>query len=227
MSVPRVANTGELSWIWLLFNGQCPDRQLLESLLAQYSPSASVYLAESDEHSCRASRWTRDPLKRLPSARLAVTAKQSLDTDFINAVNRLTSTTAYPCHVRTPKPLPLAPKQRYAGTLQLCCFRRLSGLTDHQLATAWLDAHTGVALETQSTEGYRQHWVNTHPGLAFDGIVEEYFPENAANSVEHFFDAVGDREKLKHHINAMTASTSRFIDLDQSEVIHLTDTRLY
>lgn len=184
-------------------------------------------MAECDEHSHRASQWTRDPLEQLPSGRLAIIAKQALDTSFINAMNALTGTTAYQCQVRTPKALSLAPTQRYAGTLQLCCFRRLGGLSDDDLATAWLDRHTGVALETQSTEGYRQHWVNSHPALDFDGIVEEYFPASAAESVAHFFNAVGDREKLKRHIDRMTASTSQFIDLDQSEVIHLTDTRLH
>jgi hypothetical protein len=215
-----------LSWIWLLFNGQHPDRQSLESLLDQYQPSARVYMAERDEHSHRANQWTRDPLEQLPSGRVAVIAKETLDTSFINAMNALTGTTAYQSQVRTPKALPLARQQRYEGTLQLCCFRRLAGLSDDDLATAWLDRHTAVALETQSTEGYRQHWVNSHPALGFDGIVEEYFPESAADSVAHFFNAVGDREKLKQHINRMTASTGQFIDLDQSEVIHLTDTRL-
>lgn len=227
MSAPAVVQLDELSWIWLFFNDQYPDRHSLESLLAQYQPSAEVYMAECDEHSNRASQWTRDPLKQLPSGRLAVIAKQALDTPFIDALDALTGTSAYQSQVRTPKALPLAPKQRYEGTLQLCCFRRLDGLSDDDLATAWLDKHTRVALETQSTEGYRQHWVNRHPALGFDGIVEEYFPQSAAESVAHFFNAVGDREKLKRHINSMTASTSRFIDLEQSEVIHLTDTRLH
>lgn len=226
MSPSPLIATRERSWIWLLFGEQRVDRQSVTSLLTHWQPRAQVYLAELDDHSQRAQQWTRDPLGQIPSGRLAITPTQSLDAELIRAVNALLSTTPYHCYTREPKRLPLSRGERYAGTLQLCCFRRLCGLSDDALAQAWLDRHTNVALNTQSTEGYRQHWVTSQPTPSFDGIVEEYFPEEAATSVEHFFNAVGDRDRLKQHVAAMTKSTSQFLDLEQSEVVHLTDTRL-
>lgn len=214
------------TWVWLLFDGQRLDHKSVTDLLAKFAPSALAFIAEQDAHSQRAQQWTRDPLNRLPNGRLAITSNQRLNQSLIEAINAISGQGAYECSTLTPKAPPLAPRECYVGTLQLCCFRRLKGTSDDALASAWLDKHTQVALSTQSTEGYRQHWVNTHPPLDFDGIVEEYFPETAATSVEHFFDAVGDREKLKRHIAAMTSSTSTFLDLEQSEVVHLTDTRL-
>ena len=216
----------ELSCIWLLIGEQRIDQQSLKALLSELAPSSLTYLAVKDEHSERAHQWTRDPLGLLPSGRIAITNTHSLSDALIEAINALTGTTPYHCSTRTPRRLPLDCGERYSGTLQLCCFRRLEGVNDAQLASAWLGDHTSIALNTQSTEGYRQHWVNAHPGLSFDGIVEEYFPAAAALSVEHFFNAVGDRGKLKQHIEAMTASTSQFLDLHQSQVIHLSDSRV-
>ncbi len=95
MSIPASAKLGELSWIWLFFNGQHPDRQSLNLYWPNTSPQQG-YMAESViSRVDRASQWTRDPLEQLPSGRLAVIAKQALDTSFIGAVNTLTGTTAF------------------------------------------------------------------------------------------------------------------------------------
>jgi hypothetical protein len=81
-------------------------------------------------------------------------------------------------------------------------------------------------MSTQNTLGYRQNRVSISGEPHFDGIVEEYFPPDASHSMQAFF-ADGDNEaRMWEHIEKLTQSSERFLDLDRSEVIHLSDIRI-
>ena len=125
-----------------------------------------------------------------------------------------------------PLAIELSPNERYPGTVQLCCFRCPAGLSDEALVEHWYGEHTTIAIDTQNTEGYRQNRVLEHWGYQLDGIVEEYFPIECADSLTDFF-ADGDKpEAMMANIEKLTASSEKILDLDQSSVIHLTETRL-
>lgn len=118
--------------------------------------------------------------------------------------------------------------RRTPGFAQIALLRRPAGQPTEAFLTAWLDEHTDVALETQSTFAYTQNVVVRSLGTAgdgadgadpVDGIVEECFPEGAMGDPHVFFDAVGDDERLADHTARMVASTSKFLDFDRIDVI--------
>jgi hypothetical protein len=59
-----------------------------------------------------------------------------------------------------------------------------------------------------------------------DGIVEELFPIAAAASLTDFFADGDDPEKMMNHIQRLTESSERVLDLEKSSVIHMTEQRL-
>ena len=220
-----IAGTSCVNWVWLS-TSKPSDPTAIREQLESLSGIKSAYYATADEHSAHAARWTRDPANYLPQARLAIEPEEANNSILFNNLNSIFNLDYYICTTRTPLEIPLKPQETYAGTLQLCCFKRLPEIDDARLATLWHGEHTSIALETQSTEAYRQHWVDACQGPDFDGIVEEYFPLAAATSAEHFFAAANDPVKLKANIEKLTASSTRFLDLTQTSVIHLRDHRL-
>lgn len=188
---------------------------------------ARLHVARVTETSQRAERWSRDPMGFGLAGRIAL--------EFIDPQPTALDTTAlfnglggapYYCERHTPITAPLEPGEAFDGTLQLCCFRRLPNLSDQALRDRWLGDHTQVALSTQSTLGYQQNWVVSQSAPHFDGIVEEYFPPEASDRIDWFFNAVDDPVRLQEHIEAMTRSTARFLALDTALVKHFSDARL-
>jgi hypothetical protein len=111
---------------------------------------------------------------------------------------------------------------RTPGFAQIAFFRRPENLPRHEWLTRWLDDHTRVAIDTQSTFVYVQNVVArvlTPGATAWDAIVEECFPAAAMTDPNVFFDAEGDDERLAAHQTAMFDSVQRFIDLSSIEVI--------
>lgn len=211
----------------IIFYGVVPTIEAVRLALLHHAGISFAALARRDDHSEKAAMWTRDPLGCLPSGRLAIDA----DRETIDAL--LTSTlainlggVAYLCEGITPLTPQLNVGERFFGTLQLCCFQRRTDVNAVQLQQYWLKEHTAVALSTQNTLGYRQNRVRRSGDPHFDGIVEEYFPPEASHSMQAFF-ADGDNEpRMWEHIERLTKSSERFLDLDRSEVIHLSDTRI-
>jgi hypothetical protein len=220
------ARTSCVNWVWL--STSIPgDPSAIREQLESLSGIKSAYYAIADEHSAHAARGgPAIPLTTCHKRVSQSSQKKANNSILFNSLNSIFNLNYYICTTRTPLEIPLKPRETYAGTLQLCCFKRLPEIDDAQLATLWLGEHTSIALETQSTEAYRQHWVNACQGPDFDGIVEEYFPLAAATSAEHFFAATNDSVKLKANIEKLTASSTRFLDLTQTSVIHLRDHRL-
>ena len=56
----------------LIFFGAIPDRSDIEAVLEALPSIKAAHYAVLDEHSGRASMWTRDPIGLLPSGRLAL-----------------------------------------------------------------------------------------------------------------------------------------------------------
>jgi hypothetical protein len=232
------------------------DSAVRERVMALAGESVTrLHVARSTEASQRAQRWSRDPLNLGLTGRIAleladpqpVTLDSTALTDqrpkpLSNAFSNAFSNTdtevvssalanalggkPYYCERYTPLMPSLEPGQAFEGTLQVCCFRRLPDLSDQRLRERWLEDHTRVALSTQSTLGYHQNWVVTPSAPAFDGIVEEYFPPEASERIDWFFNAVDDPVRLRDHIETMTHSTARFLALDTALVQHLSDVRL-
>lgn len=224
----------------LLFQGaQTPTAQQVTALIDTQTGIERAYLARSDDWSARACQWQRAPYGSLPTGRLSIDWADAPDESLLQQLQQQLGGLRFACTSREPLALELTVGSTWHGSLQLCLFSRRSGLSDEQLRQAWWERHTAIALTTQSTRGYWQNWVEgIHPdpndaaaplepfGAAIDGMVEEYFPPEAADSLMHFFNADGDPQRLREHIQKLTESSATFLDPDTITVAHLTDTRL-
>lgn len=104
---------------------------------------------------------------------------------------------------------------RCDGMANIALLRRPAWIEREQWLSTWLEDHTQIAVDTQSTTGYTQHVVVralTEDAPVIDGIVEEIFPIGAVRDLGVFFDARGDDERMAANMRAMTASTARFLD---------------
>lgn len=121
--------------------------------------------------------------------------------------------------------------QRTYGMNQVVLLRRPSRLNTEQWIDLWHNHHTQIALDTQSTFGYRQNVVTrplTHHALAVDAIVEENFPPEAMSSAHAFYNAVGvdgmpDDALMKKNQGMMFTSVQRFIDFDQLDCLPMSE----
>ena len=112
---------------------------------------------------------------------------------------------------------------RVEGMCQIAWIKRPETQTVTDWLNAWLGNHTKVAIDTQSTFGYRQNVIATALPLnrpepakwpLMDAIVEENFPAIAMTSREAFFAAEGDAEKFERHQQVMMQSCANFIDFE-------------
>ncbi len=116
--------------------------------------------------------------------------------------------------------------QRSHGMNQVVTLRIPPRLTREAWLDIWLHSHTKIAIETQSTFGYRQNIVArqlTADAPAIDAIVEENFPPAAIADRRAFYDAVGDEEKFKSNQKIMIESCMRFIDFDKIDCIPMSE----
>jgi hypothetical protein len=111
--------------------------------------------------------------------------------------------------------------ERTPGMSQVVFLQRPRRLSEQQWLEIWQGSHTEVAIETQSTFGYRQNVIVrplTYAAPPFDAIVEENFPVEAMTS-QHAFYGVDSDEALQANLRAMIDSCVRFIDFDKIDVI--------
>ncbi|MCX5998732.1 MAG: hypothetical protein NTU41_03860, partial [Chloroflexi bacterium] len=116
--------------------------------------------------------------------------------------------------------------QRTPGMCQVVTIQKPPRLDYHHWLEIWLGSHTQVAIETQSTFGYRQNVVVrqlTYSAPPYNAIVEENFPEGAMTDPMVFFDSVGDKAKLKERFKRMIESCARFIDNDKMDCIRTSE----
>ena len=211
----------------ILFFDTVPAPQQVLDVLQHDDGVTGALLARLDDRSRRAAMWTRDPMDCLPQGRLALDITEIGTCDALaERLVGILGGVAYRCQTRVPIAPQLEVGVAFGGTLQLCCFQRVQGLSDSQLAQYWLNEHTDVAITTQNTLGYLQNWVLQGGDPRFDGIVEEYFASEASDSMTAFFADGHDEALMWGHIQRLTESSERFLDLERAEVIHLTDTRI-
>ncbi len=111
---------------------------------------------------------------------------------------------------------------RVEGMCQVVFLQRPPRLSYEQWITVWQGSHTQVAIDTQSTFGYRQNVIVralTYAAPPYTAIIEENFPAAAMTSQHAFYDAVGDDAKYKANLKAMIDSCARFIDMDRIDVV--------
>jgi len=116
----------------------------------------------------------------------------------------------------------VADGQRTPGMSQVVFLQKPPRLSYQYWLEIWLGSHTQVAIDTQSTLGYRQNVIVrplTYAAPPYDAIVEENFPEAAMTDRMVFFDSAGDEEKFKQRQQAMMESCARFIDFDKIDCI--------
>lgn len=211
----------------LVYFGEPPGSESAALALATTLRGCTrVFLARLDAHSAQAARWSRDPLNLAPQGRVALDLSERPSEAELDVLSKQTDAALYLSETHWPLPLHLNLGDCHPGTLQWCGFRKRQGIGENKFIKQWLDDHTSVAIETQQTDSYSQHRVLWQTGPALDGIAEETFPFSASQSEEEFFNAVGEPDKLKRHIETLVASSARFIDFKAMSVIHLTEKRL-
>jgi len=210
-----------------LFFAENPTRESAMRALNTFSGVENAYLGTSDVHSKQAAMWTRNPTGKLTSGRLALEFSDAA-IDWQRAVDTAAQLGAevHWCKGATPLTPPLFIGETFRGTMQLCCFERREGLSDAALEKIWFQEHVQVALDTQNTLGYRQNLVLRSSHNQLDGIVEEHFSIEAANSLTAFFANGDDEEKMMSNIHVLTESSERLLNLERSSVIHMTEHRL-
>lgn len=116
---------------------------------------------------------------------------------------------------------PPAVGQRTHGMAQIVFLQRPRRLSEQQWLEIWHGSHSQVAIDTQSTFGYRQNVIvrpMTYAAPPFDAIIEENFPPEAMTSQLAFYAADNDAQ-MQANLQAMIDSCVRFIDFDKIDVI--------
>lgn len=111
--------------------------------------------------------------------------------------------------------------ERTRGMSQVVFLQRPRRLSEEQWLEIWHGSHTQVAIDTQSTFGYRQNVIArpmTYAAPPFDAIIEENFPPEAMTSQQAFY-GVETEEAYHKNLQAMVESCARFIDFDKIDVI--------
>ncbi|GHD26333.1 EthD domain-containing protein [Parahalioglobus pacificus] len=114
---------------------------------------------------------------------------------------------------------------RGEGFCQLALIKRPQTMDLPGFIAVWQGSHTRIAIDTQSTFGYRQNRVvNVLSDGApdWDAIVEEDFPEAAMTS-DHAFYAASDDAQLQQRQEAMMSSCARFIDFEHICVVPMSE----
>lgn len=122
---------------------------------------------------------------------------------------------------------PAKPGERTQGMCQVVFIQRPDRLSHDKWLDIWHNHHTSIAIETQTTFGYRQNTIvralsNNAPPL--DAVVEENFPEAAMHSHHAFYNAYDEKGReddtlLATNSKRLIDSVLRFIDLEKIDVI--------
>lgn len=117
---------------------------------------------------------------------------------------------------------PVLAGSRTHGMNQVVLLQRPPRLSRQEWLQIWQHSHTAIAIETQSSFGYRQNIV-VHPVseqlVQCDAIVEENFPADAMTDREAFYDAAGNPGLKAEREKRMIDSCLRFIDFDRIDCV--------
>ena len=157
--------------------------------------------------------------------REAESDKLQIDAAIAACVDRFT------CYqVREAEPIkntahPTPSGERVYGMCQVVFLQRPARLTHSQWLETWQGSHTQVAIDTQSTFGYRQNVIMqscTEGAPELHAMIEENFPPQAMTSDQAFYGVTND-EDLQSNMKAMLDSCARFIDFDKIDVIPMSE----
>lgn len=121
---------------------------------------------------------------------------------------------------------PVRDGERVPGMNSVVFLTRPPRLSYSQWIEIWHGSHTQIAIETQSTFGYKQNVIVrplTYAAPPYDAIVEENFPAEAMTDPQAFYNAIGDDEKRQQRELAMIESCARFIDFDKLDRILMSE----
>lgn len=121
---------------------------------------------------------------------------------------------------------PTAPGERMHGMCHVVFMSPPEDMDYQDWLAVWKDSHTQIAIDTQSTFGYRQNLVLrmlTDGAHACHAIVEENFPPEAMTDDHAFYATGGDEKVLKANMTAMMESCARFIDFAKIDVIPMSE----
>jgi hypothetical protein len=111
---------------------------------------------------------------------------------------------------------------RTHGMNQVVLLQRPPRLARQEWLQIWQQSHTAIAIETQSSFGYRQNIVMhpvSEPLVQCDAIVEENFPVEAMTDREAFYNSTGNPILKAEREKRMIDSCLRFIDFDRIDCI--------
>lgn len=117
---------------------------------------------------------------------------------------------------------PVQAGKRLDALSQIVFLEKPKSMDHQEWLTVWLESHTRVAIDTQSTFQYVQNVVLrplTAGAPVCHGIIEECFPPAAFTDQAVFYDAVGDEKKQQANFKAMMDSCARFIDNTTMDII--------
>ena len=183
--------------------------------------SLHLYLPDAEVEPARPKRMQTS--ERLPDAMLSIWLDHWIQkTQLESTLKDLCHFHAYLVTESEPLALPSPTGARVPGMCQIALLQRPPRLSRAEWIDIWQGSHTQVALDTQSTFGYRQNVVVrplTSQAPACDAIVEENFPAEAMTSPHAFYACEGDDEQLQQRVQTMMTSCQRFIDFDKIDVV--------
>jgi hypothetical protein len=121
---------------------------------------------------------------------------------------------------------PCAAGERLYGMCHVVFLKKPAGQSREDWLAVWKDSHTQIAIDTQSTFGYRQNVIVRAMGdhtVPCDAIVEEHFPSQAMASDHAFYDAEGNDALLQERMTAMMESVGRFVDFEHLDVLPMSE----
>ena len=121
---------------------------------------------------------------------------------------------------------PSKPGERVYGMCHVVFMSPPAVMPQEEWLAVWKDSHTQVAIDTQSTFGYRQNLVVrrlSEEALPCHAVVEENFPPEAMTDDHAFYATGGDEALLQKNMNAMMESCARFIDFEKIDVIPMSE----
>lgn len=119
--------------------------------------------------------------------------------------------------------------ERVHGMCQVVFLSIPPRLSRAEWLEVWQGSHGQIAIDTQSTFGYRQNVIVrplSYAAPPFDAIIEENFPPEAMASDHAFYGAGDDDDLLARHQRAMIDSCVRFIDFDKIDCLPMSEYRL-
>jgi hypothetical protein len=208
--------------------------QLLAELPAALGQLPSVHgarLAVADSAVAPASGRRIQSHPPLPAALLSLWVDYAGEGSWLPLVTRLVARNCgYLVAEAEPLPSgrshPAGVGERVYGMCHVVWLRKPAQLDRREWLAIWKGSHTRVAIDTQSTFGYRQNVVVQALGddcPPCDAIVEEHFPPEAMTSDHAFYATGGDEALLQQRMTAMIESCTRFIDFDHIDVVPMSE----